>query len=66
MNIKKNTTYGDITISLEILAQIASNALSECYGIVGMASKNLIKDKYYELLKKIIHIKVFKLKIRKV
>lgn len=52
MSIKKNTNYGNINISLEVLASIASQALSECYGIVGMASKNLIKDKYYEILKR--------------
>lgn len=52
MSIKKNTTFGAIKISDETVAMIVNNALSQSYGIVGMTSKNLIIDKYYEILKK--------------
>ncbi len=52
MSINTQTSYGKINITQDLVAQIAGLALSECYGIVGMTSKNFFKDKYLEILKK--------------
>ena len=57
MSIELKTKYGQIDISNEVIATIAGGAAVDCYGIVGMASKNQIKDgllKFYE--KKILHV----------
>ena len=40
--------YGTISVNHEVIAKIASIAASECYGLVGMASKN--KYGMFELL----------------
>ena len=40
MNIDQKTPYGGIGISLEAIASVAGKAASECYGVVGLASKN--------------------------
>lgn len=45
------TQYGEVNISEEVLATIAGLATTECYGLVGMASKNA-KDGLVELLKR--------------
>lgn len=42
---------GAITIENEVIARIAGHAAMECYGIVGMAAKN-VKDGIFQLLKK--------------
>ena len=42
--------YGTITIANEVVARIAGMAAIDCYGIVGMAAKN-IKDGFVQLLK---------------
>lgn len=42
MSTGETTHYGKISISPEAIATIASRAASESYGIVGMASKNLV------------------------
>lgn len=52
MSVKKSTNYGVINVTDEAIANLAGSALSECYGVVGMTSKNLLKDAYYEILKK--------------
>ncbi len=44
MSIQINNEYGKIEISNEALANVVGNATTECYGVVGMASKNLVKD----------------------
>ena len=51
MAAKFITQYGEINISDDVLATIAGMATTECYGLVGMASKNA-KDGLVELLKK--------------
>ncbi len=51
MVIDKTTPYGDITISMEAIAAIAGNAALECYGVVGLANKNSIRNNIEELLK---------------
>lgn len=45
------TQFGEVNISEEVLATIAGLATTECYGLVGMASKNA-KDGLVELLKR--------------
>ena len=52
MSIELTTTYGQIDISNEVIATIAGGAAVDCYGIVGMASKNQIKDGLTEILRK--------------
>lgn len=50
--IDKSTKYGNINFSEEVVAQTAGGAATECIGVVGMASKKMLKDGVYELLKK--------------
>ncbi|MCB5933991.1 Asp23/Gls24 family envelope stress response protein [Caldibacillus thermoamylovorans] len=52
MSIEIKTNYGHIEISNETIAQICGGAAVDCYGIVGMASKNQIKDGISEILRK--------------
>lgn len=52
MSIELKTKYGHIEISNETIAQICGGAAVDCYGIVGMASKNQIKDGIAEILGK--------------
>lgn len=51
MTAKLKTQLGEINISTDVIATIAGLAATECYGLVGMASKNA-KDGIVELLKK--------------
>lgn len=44
MSIQINNEYGKIEVLNEALANVIGNATTECYGVVGMASKNLVKD----------------------
>lgn len=46
------TKYGQIDISNEVIAMVAGGAAIDCYGIVGMASKNQIKDGLSEILRR--------------
>lgn len=50
MTAKLETAYGIIRIEHEVIARIAGYAAIECYGIVGMAAKN-VKDGLVQLLK---------------
>jgi len=52
MSLELKTQYGSIEISTEVIATIAGGAAMDCYGIVGMASKNQIKDGITEILRK--------------
>lgn len=52
MSITKSTQYGNINISIEAIATLAGGLVSECYGVVGMASRKIVKDGIAELLKK--------------
>lgn len=52
MSIERVTSYGNINISQEAIATLAGGVVSECYGVVGMASQKLVKDGWAELLKK--------------
>lgn len=51
MPAKLSNKFGEIYISDDVLANIAGLATIECYGLVGMASKNA-KDGLVELLRK--------------
>ena len=52
MSIKQTTELGTINVTTEAIASLTGGVISECYGVVGMASKNFIKDGISELLKK--------------
>ena len=51
MAITKNTQYGNINIAIEAIASLAGGVVSECYGVVGMASQKIFKEGLAELLK---------------
>lgn len=52
MSIEMTTKFGQIEIVNDVIATIAGGAAVDCYGIVGMASKNQIKDGFTEILGK--------------
>lgn len=52
MSIELKTKFGQIDISNDVIATIAGGAAIDCYGIVGMASKNQIKDGLTDILRK--------------
>ncbi len=52
MPVNKSTDFGKVKISDDAIAILAGTTVNECYGVVGMASKNPIKDGYSALLKK--------------
>ena len=51
MNIDTKTPYGGIDISQEALASVVGKAVCDCYGVVGLASKNSLRDVASEILK---------------
>mgnify|MGYP002511213067 CR=1 FL=1 len=52
MSIEMNNEYGKIDITNDVIAQVVGEASTECYGIVGMASRHQIRDGLTEILKK--------------
>lgn len=50
MSIQSVNEFGSIIIDDQVIASIAGIAAMECYGIVGMASKNATEG-FFELLK---------------
>ena len=50
MSISKSTQYGNIEISIDAIASLAGGVVTECYGVVGMASQKFLKDGIAELL----------------
>jgi uncharacterized alkaline shock family protein YloU len=52
MSIDIKTQYGQIEITNDVIATIAGGAAMDCYGIVGMASKNQFRDGLSEILRK--------------
>ena len=50
MPAKTNNEYGYVNIDDNVIATIAGLSAMECYGIVGMASKNATEG-FFELLK---------------
>ena len=52
MPVNKKTNLGQIKISDNAIASLAGTTVNECYGVVGMISKNYLVDGYSALLKK--------------
>lgn len=52
MTVEKKTNYGCISVSEEAVASLAGGVVTESYGVVGMASKQVLRDGWAELLKK--------------
>lgn len=52
MSLERKNQLGQLNISKQVIATIAGSAATECYGVVGMASQNPIKDGIAEVLKK--------------
>lgn len=50
MVLKTNSELGEVTISNNVIAEIAGAVATKCYGVVGMASRNK-KDGIVNLLK---------------
>ncbi|MCH3909806.1 MAG: Asp23/Gls24 family envelope stress response protein [Bacilli bacterium] len=57
MVIDKSTPYGAINLSNEAIASVAGDAALECYGVIGLASKNSLRENINELLKKDDYVK---------
>jgi uncharacterized alkaline shock family protein YloU len=51
MMISRRLKRGSLDISMRAIAIIAGNAATECYGVLGMASKQPLRDGIAELLK---------------
>ncbi|WP_071130281.1 Asp23/Gls24 family envelope stress response protein [Enterococcus timonensis] len=52
MAVKIKTPAGTIEIANEVIATVVGGAATDIYGIVGMASKNQIRDNLNEILRK--------------
>ncbi|MBF0715306.1 Asp23/Gls24 family envelope stress response protein [Gemelliphila palaticanis] len=52
MAIEFKNNYGTVNINYDVIASVAGNAAMSCYGIVGMASKNQVRDGLTEILGK--------------
>lgn len=52
MAINIQTEYGTVEITNEVIATVVGGAATEIFGIVGMASKNQVRDNLNEILKK--------------
>lgn len=50
MSIQMANEYGKIYVGDEVISVIAGSAALECYGLVGMASRQQLKDGIAELL----------------
>lgn len=44
MGVDKNTSYGCINISMDAIASVASNAVMNVFGVVGLTTKKSISD----------------------
>ena len=52
MSVEKKSNYGNIVVTEEAIAGLVGGIITECYGVVGMASKKVLKDGLAVLLKK--------------
>lgn len=52
MAVKINTSIGTIEITNDVIATVVGGAATDVFGIVGMASKNQLKDNINEILRK--------------
>lgn len=57
MVIDKSTPYGAINVTMEAIANVAGEAALEVYGVIGLASKNSLRENINELLKKDDYVK---------
>ncbi len=57
MAVNKKTTYGKINITSKAIASVVANAAIECYGVVGLTSKNAFSDRVQSILKKDEYVK---------
>ena len=44
MALEINNELGHVSISDDVIASVAGGTAVSCYGIIGMASKNQVKD----------------------
>jgi len=51
MAIEMTSEYGKVYIADEVIAVLAGSAALDCYGLVGMSSRNQLKDGIAELLR---------------
>ncbi len=52
MTVDKKTKYGPISVTEDAVASLAGGVITECYGVVGMASRKLFRDGWAEALKR--------------
>ena len=52
MTVERKTNYGNISVSEDAIASLVGGVITECYGVVGMSSKQVLRDGWAELLKK--------------
>ena len=52
MSLEISNELGHVSISDDVIASVAGGAAVSCYGIIGMASKNQVKDGITEILRK--------------
>ena len=62
MSLEINNELGHVSISDDVIASVAGGAAVSCYGIIGMASKNQVKDGITEILRKENYAKGIKVK----
>ena len=62
MALEINNELGHVSISDDVIASIAGGTAVSCYGIIGMASKNQVKDGITEILGKENYSKGIKVK----
>lgn len=52
MAIELATEYGKVYLNEQVIALLAGSAALDCFGLVGMASRNQLKDGIAELLRR--------------
>jgi len=52
MAVENKTNYGSISITEDAIAALVGGVITECYGVVGMASRQVLRDGWAELLKR--------------
>ncbi|SFB87590.1 Uncharacterized conserved protein YloU, alkaline shock protein (Asp23) family [Alkalibacterium subtropicum] len=50
MSVQMNTKYGNIEMSSDVISTVVGGAATEIFGIVGMASRNQVRDGINEIL----------------
>lgn len=50
MSVQMNTEYGKIEMSSDVISTVVGGAATEIFGIVGMASRNQVRDGINEIL----------------